>query len=107
MAPVRVAPTKNVVAHVQIFRPSPHLVEQTQLPESDVLAIGKLFVRPHTYEYGIGRYLVRESIRYIRHEGKIPILDTDRLLSTGFFERLGFQAMGSADGGLSPMIYAQ
>ena len=60
MAPVSVAPTKNVVGHVEIHSPTKDastalLVEYTKRPASSLLAIGKLFVRPKTYEYGISR----------------------------------------------------
>ena len=51
MAPVSVAPTKNVVGHVQIYCPTGDaatdlLVEHTKRPVSSLLAVGKLFVDP-------------------------------------------------------------
>jgi GNAT superfamily N-acetyltransferase len=114
MAPVRVAPTKNVVAHAQIYRPgkdssTPYLVEYTRKPASDLLAIGKLFVRPNTYEYGIGRYLLRESVNYIQGQGKLPVLDLhgNWSFSKGFYEKVGFEEIPSGNPDVAPMIYTK
>ncbi len=110
MAPVRVAPTKNVVGHVQIYRPAEdHLAEYTKRPATELLAIGKLFVRPDTHEYGIGRYLLKESVKYIRGRGKLPVLDLHRngFLSKEFCEKFGFEEVPSANPGVAPMIYTK
>lgn len=112
MAPVRVAPTKNVVGHIQIYSPTkdpstPYLVKHTKKPASSLLAIGKLFVRPKTYELGIGRYLLKEAINYIQGQGKLPVLDLhgNGFLSKGFYEKLGFEEVPSGNPGVAPMIY--
>lgn len=114
MAPVRVAPTKNVVGHVQIYAPTedpstPYLAEYTKRPVSDLLAIGKLFVKPDTHEYGIGRYLLKESVKYIRFQGKLPVLDPHRngFPAKGFYEKFGFEEIPSGKPGAAPMIYAK
>lgn len=114
MAPVRVAPTKNVVGHVQIYPPTkdfstPHLVKYTKKPASKLLAIGRLFVRSNTHEYGIGRYLLKESINYIQGQGKRPVLDLHEngFLSKGFCEKFGFEEIPSENPGVAPMIYTK
>lgn len=114
MAPVTVAPTKNVVGHVEIYSPTkdsstPYLVEYTKKPACHLLAIGKLFVRPSTHEYGIGRYLLKESINYIQGQGKLPVLDLhgNRFLSKGFCERFGFEEVPAGNPGVAPMIYTK
>lgn len=113
MAPVSVAPTKNVVGHVQIYAPvddsSTHdVVEHTGVPTSDLLVIGKLFVKPDTYEHGIGRFLVKESVNHIRDRGKVPVLDHPGtgMLTRGFCEKLGFEEVPSGTPG-TPMIYTR
>ena len=114
MAPVRVAPTRNVVAHVQIYRPgdavpTARLVERAGAPVGGLLAIGKLFVRPDTYEDGIGRFLVRESVGYIRAQGKLPVLDLheNRFFPRSFFEKVGFEEAVPDDPGVASMIYTR
>ena len=114
MAPVSVAPTKNVVGHVQIYSPTKDastslLVEYAGRPASSLLAIGKLFVRPNTYEYGIARYLLKESVNYIQGQGKLPVLDAhgSRFPANGFCEKLGFEEVPSENPGMAPMIYTR
>lgn len=114
MAPVTVAPTKNVVGHVQVYRlpenpATSDLLEYTEKPASDLLAIGKLFVRPDTYEHGIGRYLLKESVRYVQGRGKLPVLDLrgSGFLSTQFYEKLGFGEVPSGDRAVTPMVYTR
>lgn len=114
MAPVRVAPTKNVVGHVQMYSPTkdpstPYWVKYTTRPASNLLAIGRLFVRPNTHEYGIGRYLLKESIKYIQGQGKFPVLDLHEngSLSKGFYEKFGFEEIPSDNPDVTPMIYAK
>jgi ribosomal protein S18 acetylase RimI-like enzyme len=113
MAPVTVAPTKNVVGHVQMYSltensSSPHLPECAGEPASRLVAIGKLFVRPSTYEYGIGRFLLRESVRYIQGQGKVPVLDLhgNGPLTQELSERLGFHAIRSGRPDVAPMVHA-
>jgi GNAT superfamily N-acetyltransferase len=112
MAPVRVAPTRNVVGHVQVYRPTKeavatYLVEHTRKPAGDLLAIGKLFVRPDTHESGIGRYLLKTCVDYIRGQGRLAVLDVQQnwFPFEGFFERHGFAPIPSDDPGAAPMVY--
>ncbi|WP_029113756.1 GNAT family N-acetyltransferase [Mycobacterium sp. URHB0044] len=114
MAPVSVAPTKNVVGHVQIIRPakdSPvaRSLANTHATPDNSLAIVKLFVKPNGYEYGIGRYLLKESIKYIQGQGKIPVLDVhgNAFLSKEFYAKYGFEEVPSADPAVAPMIFAR
>lgn len=114
MAPVTVAPTKNVVGHAQIYVPTegsstPDLAGYAKKPAGELFAIGKLFVRPNAHEYGIARYLLRESVSYIQGQGKIPILDLHQnwFLSQGFCEKFGFERVPSASSGVAPMIYTK
>lgn len=111
MAPVTVAPTKNVVGHIQIYSPTKelHWVKYTNKPADNLLAIGKLFVKPNTHEYGIGRYLLKESIKYIQSQGKLPALDLhgNGFLSREFYEKFGFEEISSEDPDVTPMIYTK
>lgn len=108
------APTKNVVGHVQIYYPTEdlvtrYLVEYTKHPASDLLAVGRLFVKPDTYEYGIGRYLLKQSVNYIQGQGKIPVLDRHDSLfaSPAFCEKFGFDEVPSGRPDVAPMIYTK
>ena len=111
MAPVSVAPTKNVVGHVQIHAPDEDLLaSSTPIHNGDgLLVIGKLFVRPDTYEHGIARFLVRQSTRYIRDRGMRPVLEhrAHGQLSMQFCERLGFQVVTSRGSGVALMTYTR
>ena len=103
MAPVRVAPTRNVVAHVQVHRPDPSVVEEPLArlgrPADGALAIGKLFVRPDTFVHGIGRHLLKEAAAFVRAEGKVPVVGPEgrALLPSALFER-GFEEAAGAGG---------
>ncbi len=109
MAPVSVAPTKNVVGHVQVYAPEEDLLALVGPMHDgrDLLVIAKLFVRPDTYEHGIARFLVRESARYVEDRGMHPVLEhrAHGRLSTAFCERLGFQTVTSRDSGVAVMTY--
>ncbi len=111
MAPVTVAPTKNVVGHVQIHAPDEDLLALVgPLHDGDgLLVIGKLFVRPDTYEHGLARFLVRESTRYIRDRGMHPVLEhrAHGQLSMQFCEKLGFQTVASPGSGSALMTYTR
>lgn len=114
MAPVRVAPTKNVVGHVQIYSPTkdsstPYWVEYTKMPASNLLAIGRLFVRPNTHEYGIGRHLLKESISYIEAQDKLPVLNLqgNGFFAKRFYEKFGFEEIPSDNPGVVAMIYTK
>jgi GNAT superfamily N-acetyltransferase len=94
-APVRVAPTGNVVGHVQVYRPGPGLGVQAA---EELLVIGKLVVAPTAHADGIGRFLLRESVRHVRARGARPVVD---LRETGFpasfFARAGLSALPAAE----------
>lgn len=115
MAPVRVTPTKNVVGHVQVHGlderdPSmPYWVDHARRPPGDLLAIGKLFVRPDTHQHGIGRFLLKESVRYVQNQGKVPVLDRLRNgpFPVDFYERRGFEEIPTGDPRIAPMIHTE
>ncbi|WP_435769869.1 GNAT family N-acetyltransferase [Nocardioides sp. SYSU DS0651] len=84
MAPVHVTPTRNVVGHVQIRRSAG--------AEDQELVIGRLFVRPDTHVTGIGRFLLRESLRYVRDRGMEPVVAlAECRFERPFFERYGVE----------------
>ena len=97
MAPVRVTPTRNVVAHLQILRPREDhpVVACMKEPVGGLLVIGKLFVRPDPHEDGFRRYLLKEATHYIRRQGKVPALDgrDSWFLSADLCHRLGFEEL--------------
>ncbi len=112
MAPVHVAPTKNVVGHVQIYRPTgasstPGLAEYARRPASELLGIGRLIVKPQAHDYGIARHLLKESRTYIQRQGKTAVLDlrANGYLTKEFCEKYGFAELPSADPAVAPMIY--
>lgn len=112
MAPVHVAPTKNVVGHVQIYRPTgasvtPGLAECARQPVSDLLSIGRLLVKPQAHDYGIARHLLKESRTYIQGQGKTAVLDlrANGYLTKEFCEKHGFAELPSGDPAVAPMIY--
>jgi GNAT superfamily N-acetyltransferase len=111
-APVRVTPTKNVVGHVQILgcarrSAAGPLVEYAQRAASELLMVDKLFVGPDAHAHGIARYLLKESVRFIQDQGKLPVVDLHEfgLLSTSFYQRYGFAAVPCRNAGTTPMIY--
>lgn len=113
MAPVRVAPTRNVVGHVQIYCPTdksstPGLAEAAQRPADELLAIGRLFVKPQAHDYGIARHLLKESRTYIQRQGKTTVLDlkSNGYLTKQFCEKCGFIELLPAHPAAAPMIYA-
>lgn len=112
MAPAHVAPTKNVVGHVRIYRPTeasstPGLAECAREPVSELLAIGRLLVKPQTCDHGIARHLLKESRAYIQRQGKTAVLDLQAnvYLTREFCERYGFVELPSTDPAVAPMIY--
>lgn len=113
MAPVSVAPTQNVVGHLQVYSAAADTaalcVEHTGTSADELLAIGKHFVKPRTYEHGIGRYLLRESVTYIRGRGKVPVLDLrgDGFFPKAFYAKFGFDDTPSVDSGVTPMVYTK
>ncbi|WP_026818442.1 GNAT family N-acetyltransferase [Arthrobacter castelli] len=103
-APVTVVPTKNVVGHIQIYRPTEnasasYLAKHASKVTDDLLSIGKLFVGPNKHEYGIRRHLLKEAVKYIQRQGKLPVLDLheNEFLSKGFCEKFGFEEIPSVD----------
>ncbi|WP_154402074.1 hypothetical protein [Ornithinimicrobium cavernae] len=111
-APVSVAPTGNVVAHLQILAPPTaenRLVEAVGLPSEDVLVIGKLFVGAVGHEDGIRRFLLREAVRVIRDRGAVPVLDLSANpgLSQSLCEKRGFVRVASAEPGTLPMVHRE
>jgi ribosomal protein S18 acetylase RimI-like enzyme len=112
MAPVRLDPTKNVVGHVQIYRPAqasatPGLAECARGSASDLLAIGRFLVKPQKHDYGIARHLLNESRRYIQRQGKTAVLDlrANTYLTKEFCEKYGFAEVACEDPAAAPMIY--
>ncbi len=96
-APVTVAPTKNVIGHAQIYRPSAeplvHALEGTPgLTASGTLVIGRLFVRPDRHAAGVARFLLREAVRHIDAQQKQAVLELtrDAHLPWEVCARLGF-----------------
>ena len=105
MAPVRVAPTRNVVAHVQVHRLDPRLVteqvlEEVGRPADELLAIGRLFVRRDTFEHGIGRHLLREATAYVHARGKVAVVAPEgrAFLPEALFRTRGFRALPGSSG---------
>lgn len=112
MAPVHVAPTKNVVGHVQIYSPTgasptPGLAECARQPVNELLAIGRLLVNPLAHDHGIARHLLKESRTYIQRQGKTAVLDlhANGYLTKEFCENYGFTELPSEDPAVAPMIY--
>ncbi|WP_433002177.1 GNAT family N-acetyltransferase [Kribbella sp. CA-294648] len=96
-APVSVAPTKNVVGHLEIHKSA-----------DNTLYIGKHFVRPDTYENNIGRFLLRESVKYIQARGQLPVLNLqDNCFPQAFYEKSGFTEVPSNEPGNTLMRYTK
>jgi ribosomal protein S18 acetylase RimI-like enzyme len=110
-APVHVAPTRNVVGHVQIYHPpdSPwvrDVVAQINGRPGDLLVIGRLFVKPVRHDYGIARYLLKESVKLIETRGRVPVVSPDDLafVPPALCAKLGFQELRTRDGALGALI---
>ena len=104
-APVSVAPTRNVVGHVQIYRSSDaswvcHVATQLSRRADDLLVVGRLFVKPGQHDYGIARYLLTESVKYVEKQGYLPILDPLDLIfvPASLCAKLGFRELPTEDG---------
>jgi GNAT superfamily N-acetyltransferase len=106
MAPMSVAPTGNVVGHVQLYRPGGALADlaRSTEPAGDPVAIGKLFVRRDKLAYGIARFLLKESVKLVRGRSGTPVLDLreNPFFPQAFYERFGFREVvpGGRDSGL-------
>lgn len=102
-APVSVAPTRNVVGHVQVYRASPAApwagdVEAAAGVGLDgLLVIGRFFVQPMKHDRNIARYLLSECVKRIAVRGSVAVLDPDglALVSPALWQRIGFST-GSA-----------
>ena len=111
-APLTVAPTKNVVGHVQMYTPAdrvwtPAVVDLTGRSAGELLAISKLFVKPSGHDYGIARFLFKESVRYIQSHGKLAVLDLAEspFLSRDFCRKFGFGDLPGARPDAGLMVY--
>jgi GNAT superfamily N-acetyltransferase len=106
MAPMSVAPTRNVVGHLQMYRPGGALADlaRSTEPAGDPVAIGKLFVRRDKVAYGIARFLLTESVKLVRGRDGTPVLDVreNPFFPQAFYERFGFREVvsGGRGGGL-------
>lgn len=103
-APVHVAPTRNVIGHVQVY-PSHDAVwvrgvaAQTGRRPGDLLVIGRLFVKPVKHNYGIARYLLKESMKYIETRGSVSVLEPADLafVPRSLCAKLGFKELRTDD----------
>lgn len=113
-APVSIAPTRNVVGHVQIYRPPDagwvlDVVAQTNRQADDLLVIGRLFVKSSRHAYGIARYLLKESVKYVETRGGLPVLDPEDLASvpSSLCAKLGFREFWTLGGTRSVLARAE
>ncbi|MGB3186170.1 MAG: GNAT family N-acetyltransferase [Ornithinimicrobium sp.] len=105
-APVSAAPTKNVVGHVQIYRPpdlawAREVAAQLDGQESRLLVIGRLLVKPSKHQHNIARFLLRECVKYVERQGAVGVLDPDSrpLVPSVIFSKVGFVQMTTREGG--------
>lgn len=109
-APVSVAPTRNVRAHLQIAPVAPgepSWVGSTGPTGEEVLVLTGLVVRPGAGEDGIRRFLLREAIRHYRDRGRTAVLDLTDCpgLSPELAARYGFTPVELADPGRRLMVH--
>ncbi|WP_408899440.1 hypothetical protein ACJ5H2_10150 [Nocardioides sp. R1-1] len=84
-APVPVAPTKNVVGHVQVRRPpadAPWLNEvaiRAGVDAGRLLVIGRLFVRPMKHDRNIARYLLKQAASLVAARGSAAVFESHGL----------------------------
>lgn len=112
-APVTAVPTKNVVGHVQVRRISDErwargLAARLRCDPTELMVIGRLFVKPSRHEYGIARYLLKESAKHLQARGSIPVLEpADRaLVPQRLPEKLGFTEYDIAEGMTDGLVSA-
>ncbi|MBO1767271.1 GNAT family N-acetyltransferase [Allobranchiibius sp. GilTou38] len=112
MAPVHVAPTTNVVGHMQLYRPTEAsstsaLAVCAGRPAGALLAIGRFLIKPQAHDYGIARHLLKQSCCYIQRQGKTAVLDlnANSYLTAEFCETYGFVDLPCEDPAVAPMIY--
>lgn len=104
-APVSVAPTRNVVGHVQIYRRADapwfrEVVARGRGTTDDLLVIGRLFVKPGRHDHGIARYLLTESVKWIETRDRVPVLDPGDIgfIPPSLCAKLGFEEFQTGDG---------
>ncbi|SDP97484.1 hypothetical protein SAMN04487905_1313 [Actinopolyspora xinjiangensis] len=109
-APVSIAPTRNVVGHVQIYRPPQarwvrDVAAHTCRQVDELLVIGRLFVKPAKHDYGIARYLLKESVKYVETRESLPVLDPSdlALIPPSLCTKLGFTELHTEDHTPSPL----
>jgi ribosomal protein S18 acetylase RimI-like enzyme len=102
-APVHVAPTRNVVGHVQVYAPPDApwvraVAARLGRPADDLRVIGRLFVKPAKHDYGIARYLLKESVKHAEAAGRVPVLDPAdvALVPATLCASLGFRSVAGA-----------
>lgn len=110
-APVHVVPTRNVVGHVQVYPPPDAVwirdtVAQTGRRADDFRVIGRLYVKPVKHNYGIARYLLRESVQYIETRERVPVLEPAdlALVPSSLCSTLGFTQLRTDDGPPHPLV---
>ncbi|GAA4098260.1 hypothetical protein ACFFOS_01360 [Nocardioides kongjuensis] len=99
-APVSVAPTRNVVGHVQVYAPPvgaawvSSAASGAGVEPDRLLVIGRFFVKETRFDHNIGRYLLSECVKRIAARGSVAVLDPDglALVPTALWRRLGFAA---------------
>jgi hypothetical protein len=97
-APVTVAPTRNVVGHVQVYPPPggaswvPSVASAAGVEPDRLLVIGRFFVKAMRFDQNVGRYLLTECMKRIAARGSVAVLDPDglALVPTTLRQRLGF-----------------
>ncbi|GGF33804.1 hypothetical protein GCM10011519_04090 [Marmoricola endophyticus] len=103
-APVTVAPTRNVIGHVQVCRADRLEAASGVVPsrtgEDRCLVVGRLFVRPGAAAGNIARFLLRESVRFVHAQGCAAILEpwSREALPGGAAARSGFSEVTTGDG---------
>lgn len=112
MAPVSVAPTRKVIAHAQLRQAGPEIAAAEVDQHSghrleDLVIIDKLFVQRGTFEEGITRFLLRESVRFAHHRGGTTLIDlaANPFLSREFCGTCGFVPIESTDPAILPMLH--
>lgn len=105
-SPVSAAPTRNVVGHVQIYKPPEvgwvrDLAAQMGGQVQPLLVIGRLFVKQSKHDYNIVRFLLRESVRYVDRQGAVAVLDpgSRALVPSSIPAKLGFTEVPTGKGG--------
>lgn len=112
MAPVHVAPTRNVVGHVVVYRPdagspTPTLSDAVGRAADELLAIGRLCVTRQKHAHGIARHLLREARLHVQRLGRTAVLDlaASGALTRELCARQGFVARPSAGPDAAPMVW--